>query len=152
MGSIKLRHLPARAAIGAYVLDSGLGKRGADAETAAGLHGMAAQAYPFLADVDPRTFVRLLSAAEIALGAALLLPVVPTGLAAAGLTAFSGGLVGLYLRTPGMTREDGIRPSQDGIGLAKDVFMLGSAVGLLVDVAGERARHAVTRLRPSRSR
>ncbi|MBB2923032.1 hypothetical protein [Cellulomonas cellasea] len=150
MGTVKLRHLPARAAIGAYVLDSGLGKRGADAETAAGLHGMAVQAYPFLADVDPRTFVRVLSAAEIALGAALLLPVVPTGLAAAGLTAFSGGLVGLYLRTPGMTREDGVRPSPEGIGLAKDVFMLGSAVGLLVDVAGERARHAVTRLRPSR--
>lgn len=38
---------------------------------------------------------------------ALLLTVVPTAVAGAGLAAFSAGLLGLYLRTPGM-RQEGI--------------------------------------------
>lgn len=39
--------------------------------------------------------MRLLSACEIALGSALLVPIVPAAVAGAGLTAFSGGLLGL---------------------------------------------------------
>lgn len=127
------RHLPPRLTIGAYILNSGLSKRGADEEAAAQMHGMAAGAYPFLAGMEPTTFAKLLSRAEIVLGAALLVPVVPTRLVALGLTAFSGGLVGMYLRTPGMTQEDGVRPTQEGTGLAKDVFMFGAGLGMLID-------------------
>jgi hypothetical protein len=88
------RHDLTRLAAGAFILNSGLSKRGADADTAKGLHGMASTAYPALADMEPQQFTKLLSTAEIALGVALLLPVVPTALAGAGLTAFEAGLVG----------------------------------------------------------
>jgi len=91
--SVKASHLPQRIAAGAFILNSGLGKWSADDEAAAQLHGFAVGTYPFLAKLKPRDFVRLLSASEIALGAALLLPVVPSALAGAGLAAFSGGVV-----------------------------------------------------------
>lgn len=146
------RQLPPRIAIGAFILNSGLGKRHADQETAKGLHGMAAGAYPFLSDMDPQKFVRTLSTAEIALGSALLVPLVPTKLVACALTALSGGLVGMYLRTPGLTDETGIRPSQAGTAIAKDVFMLGSGLGLMVDEMGraarQRAKHLRTKVTP----
>ncbi|GII99560.1 hypothetical protein CLV28_0131 [Sediminihabitans luteus] len=129
----KLRQYVPRLAAGAFILNSGLGKRGADAETAAGLHAMAAGTYPFLEDVDPQEFVKALSTAEIALGAALLVPFVPSGLVGLALSGFAGGLVGMYLRTPGMTQSDGVRPTPEGIGLAKDVFLLGIGGGLVAD-------------------
>ncbi|GAA5061002.1 hypothetical protein HNP84_008879 [Thermocatellispora tengchongensis] len=128
------RHqMPARIATGAYILNSGLSKVNADAETAAGVHGMAAGTYPFLHDLEPERFTRMLSRAEIALGAALLLPVVPSLVAGAALTAFAGGLLGLYLRTPGLRQEGSLRPTQEGIGVAKDVWLLGIGVGLVVE-------------------
>lgn len=130
---IKARHLPARLAVGGYILNSGLSKRGADEQTAAGLHGMASGTYPVLNRLDAVPFAKVLSTGEIALGSALLLPVVPTGLVAAGLAAFSAGLVGLYLRTPGMREQGSLRPTPDGIGLAKDIWMLGIAGSLLID-------------------
>jgi hypothetical protein len=126
------RDLPLRVLTGASVLNSGLEKRGADEQTAQGLHGMAAGTYPFLKDIDPVTFVRLLSAGEIALGAALLLPVVPSRVAGAGLTAFAAGLLGLYLRTPGMRRPQSLRPTEQGLPLSKDAWLLGAGLSLLL--------------------
>lgn len=120
-----------RLAAGAFILSSGLDKRQADAETAAALHGTAAGAYPFLEDVEPQEFTKALSTGEIALGAALVTPFVPSGLAGVALGAFSGALVGIYLKTPGLTRDDGVRPTPQGIGMAKDVFLLGIAGGLV---------------------
>jgi hypothetical protein len=137
--SAKARRLPGRLAAGAFILNAGLGKWSADEETAARLHGMAAGAYPFLARLKPRDFARLLSAGEIAVGSALLLPVVPAAAAGAALTAFSAGMLGLYARTPGMTKQDGIRPSQQGTPLAKDVWMLGIGLGLTIDGLTDRA-------------
>jgi hypothetical protein len=137
--SAKARRLPGRLTTGAFILNAGLGKWSADEETAARLHGMAVGTYPFLGKLKPKDFVRLLSVSEIALGSALLLPVVPTAAAGAGLTAFSAGLLGMYLRTPGMTKEDGIRPSQQGTALAKDVWMLSIGVGLVVDALTDRS-------------
>ena len=131
--SIKARHLPPRIAAGAFILNSGVGKWTADDETAAQLHGFATGTYPFLSKLKPRDFARLLAASEIALGAALLLPVVPAALAGAGLTAFSGGLLGLYARTPGMRKDGTPFPTQQGIAIAKDVWMLGIGLGLVVD-------------------
>jgi hypothetical protein len=136
--SAKLRRAPGRVAAGAFILNSGLGKWSADEETAARLHGMAVGTYPFLASMKPKDFARLLSASEIALGSALLLPVVPAALAGLGLSAFAGGLLGLYLRTPGMRAGDTLqpghlRPTQQGTAIAKDVWMLGIGLGLIAD-------------------
>jgi uncharacterized membrane protein YphA (DoxX/SURF4 family) len=135
---IKARHLPVRAAIGAFILSSGLDKRTADPETAAGLHGLTAGTYPVAKKVDPQTFVRAVSTGEIALGAALLLPVVPTLAAGAALTAFSAGLLGLYLKTPGMRRDGSLRPTPQGLPISKDVWMLGAGLGLVVDALTDR--------------
>src|SRR6202167_4496453 len=135
---IKARHLPPRIAAGAFILNSGVGKWSADDETAAQLHGFAVGTYPFLSKLKPRDFVRLLSVSEIALGAALLLPVVPAAVAGAGLTAFSGGLLGLYARTPGMRKDGTPFPTQQGIAIAKDVWMLGIGLGLVIDDLTDR--------------
>ncbi|MGI8577087.1 MAG: hypothetical protein ACR2KG_04045 [Nocardioidaceae bacterium] len=137
----RARHIPARLATGAFILSSGLSKRDADEQTANGLFGMATNAYPFLAPMEAAGFARLLSIGEITLGTALLLPIVPTTVAAAGLAAFSGGLVGMYLRTPALHREGSVAPSQDGIAIAKDVWMLGIALGFLVDELVEARRN-----------
>jgi hypothetical protein len=146
----KARRLPGRLAAGAFILNAGLGKWSADEQAAARLHGMATGTYPFLAKVKPTDFVRLLSAGEIALGSALLLPVVPAAVAGAGLAAFSAGLLGMYLRTPGMTRPDGVRPSQQGTPLAKDVWMLGIGLGLVADALTEPGPASEPSGRPGR--
>lgn len=130
---VKPHHMPIRIAAGAFILSSGLDKRAADEETAQGMHGMAAKAYPFLDKIAPRPFIKLVSASEIALGTALLMPIVPTKVAAVGLTAFSGSLVGMYLRTPDMRRPNSIRPSDEGLAVAKDVWLFGSGLSLLMD-------------------
>jgi hypothetical protein len=129
----KASHLPPRIAAGAFILNSGVGKWSADEETAAQLHGFAVGTYPFLAKLKPKDFVRLLAASEIALGAALLVPVIPSAVVGAGLTAFSGGLLGLYARTPGMRKDGTPFPTQQGIPIAKDVWMLGIGLGLVID-------------------
>jgi hypothetical protein len=132
-----------RAVTGAFILNSGINKlKTDDEEMHKGVHGMASTAYPPFESMDPKTFVKLLGGAEVALGAALLTPVVGAGLAGAGLTAFSAGLLGLYLRIPGMT-EDGIRPTQQGMALAKDSWLLGIGVALMVDRASKRIRDAI---------
>ncbi|SEG77161.1 hypothetical protein SAMN04489712_111257 [Thermomonospora echinospora] len=129
----RTHQLPARMAAGALILHSGLSKKDADEQKAAGLHGMAAGAYPFLKEMDPAAFTRLLSCSEIALGAALLLPVVPSVVAGAALTAFSAGLLGFYLRTPGMRREGSVLPTEQGLSVAKDVWLLGIGASLLTE-------------------
>ncbi|WP_449064621.1 hypothetical protein [Planomonospora algeriensis] len=129
----RAHQLPARFSAGAIILNSGLGKQNADKQTAAGLHGMAAGTYPPLKDMDPEEFTRLLSRAEIALGAALLIPVVPSLLAGAALTAFAGGLLGLYLKTPGLRQEGSLRPTPEGNAIAKDVWLLGIGGGLVIE-------------------
>lgn len=135
---IKAWHVAPRLAAGAMILNAGLNKRGADRETAEGVHGMAGTAYPPVENVDPETFVSGLSTAEVALGTALIAPVVPTGLVASALTAFSAGLLGLYTRIPGMRQEGSIRPTQKGNAIAKDVWLLGIGIGLLTDTVMRR--------------
>jgi uncharacterized membrane protein YphA (DoxX/SURF4 family) len=130
---VKARHLPQRMATGAFILNSGVGKLSADEETAAQLHGFAVGTYPFLAKLKPKDFARLLAVSEIALGSTLLLPFVPSIVAGAGLAAFSGGLLGLYIKTPGMRKEGTPFPTQQGVPLAKDVWMMGIALGLVID-------------------
>ncbi|MET9609390.1 hypothetical protein ABZZ17_30735 [Streptomyces sp. NPDC006512] len=132
------RQLPLRLTAGTFFLSSGLSKIGADEATAEGLQQFAATAYPFLGGQDARKFVRLLAAGELAIATALLLPVVPAAVAGGALTAFSVGTLGLYLRVPGMREEGGLRPTEQGIALAKDVWLLGIGVSLVVDDVNER--------------
>ncbi len=131
--SIKARHLPPRIATGAFLVNSGIVKLMGDEESAKQLHGFATGTYRFLKDMKPQDFTRLLGAGEIALGAALLIPVIPAFLAGAGLAAFSGGLLGLYAKTPGMRQPGSPLPTQEGTALAKDVWMTGIGLGLMLD-------------------
>ena len=130
---MKLSHAPTRLATGAFILNSGVGKLNADDDTAKGLYGMATGTYPFLTPLEPRTFARLLGSGEITVGALLLSPFVPAWVAGATLTTFSGALLRMYHETPGLTEEDGIRPTRQGIPLAKDVWMLGVGLSLMID-------------------
>jgi uncharacterized membrane protein YphA (DoxX/SURF4 family) len=138
MTFMRAREVPGRVATGAYILHSGVEKWNGGDEQAAGIHGMAVGAFPFLKSVPPRRFLKLLSAAEIATGVALLAPFVPAAVAGAALTGFSGGLLALYLRTPALHKPRSIWPTPAGIGVSKDVWMLGVGLGLLADAATRR--------------
>jgi hypothetical protein len=130
---VKARDLPGRIATGAYILHSGLDKWHADETRAKALYGMAAGAFPVLNRIPPTRFLRLLAASEIAIGTALVVPVVPSGLAGAALTGFSGSLVAMYARTPAMRKPGSIWPSPAGMAVSKDVWMLGIGLGLVTD-------------------
>ena len=134
------RHLPTRLATGAYVLHAGIEKWGGSPERAAGMHGMAAGAFPVLGKLTPTTFLRLLAAAEITTGVALLTPVVPNAMAGAPLTAFSAALTAMYLRTPALHKPHSIWPTPAGIGISKDVWMLAIGLSLLADIATDDGR------------
>jgi hypothetical protein len=131
--TMRLTHIPLRLTTGAFILNAGWGKRHLDKDSAAGLQAMAARVIPPVSRIDPEKFGKILSYAEMTLGAALLTPFLPSRLAGIGLVIFSGSLFTIYLRTPGMTLGDGIRPSPQGTVLAKDIWMLGIAAALVLD-------------------
>jgi uncharacterized membrane protein YphA (DoxX/SURF4 family) len=137
--SMKARTAAGRLATGAYILHSGVEKWSGGEEQAAGVHGMAANAFPFLKPIPPRRFLKLLAAAEIATGTALLAPVVPAALAGAALTGFSGGLLAMYLRTPALHKPGSVWPTRNGVGVSKDVWMLGIGLDLLADAVTDRS-------------
>ena len=137
--SAKLRRAPQRLVTGAYILNSGVSKLSADDETAKGLHGMATGAYPFLGKVQPHVLVKGLAAGEIAVGGALLLPIVPPAVAGAALVGFSAALLNVYWRTPGMHEPGDPRPTHHGQPMAKDVWLLGIGTSLLADALLEPA-------------
>ena len=148
---ITLSEIGPRVSAGAFILNSGLGKRHADEGTATSLHGFASGTYPFLKSVQPAQFVQGLSVAEMAIGGLLLAPFVPTAVAGLALTGFSGGLLGLYLRTPGMRKPGSLAPTPEGLAIAKDSWLLGIGVGLLVrgtvdrDVKVQRAARTLAK-------
>jgi hypothetical protein len=109
---LNLRDVPTRAATGAYILHTGLEKWKEGEERAKDVHGMAS-------------------------GVALLAPVVSNKVAGACLTAFAGGLLGMYMRTPALHKPGSVWPTQAGTGVSKDVWMLGIGLGLLVDGIAE---------------
>lgn len=134
---MKLRasHIPLRLATGAFILNAGLDHLKMPEEQAGRLHGMATGAYPGLKRLDPAPFGQVLAAGEVALGAALLVPFIPSSLVGLGLAAFSGSLLGLYAKTPGVHKEGSLRPTDQGIALAKDTWMAGIAAALVLDSA-----------------
>jgi uncharacterized membrane protein YphA (DoxX/SURF4 family) len=132
----KARDLPGRVTTGAYILHAGLGKWRADEARAKGLHKAASSAFPVLERIPPERFTRLLAASEIAIGSALLVPIVPSLVAGAALTGFSGSLLAMYLRTPVMHKPGSVWPTQAGTAVSKDVWMLGIGLGLIVGSLG----------------
>jgi hypothetical protein len=126
--SAKLRRAPGRIVAGAFILNSGITKlKESDDEAAKRTHGFAAGAY--------------LGVGETVLGSALLLPIVPPAVAGVGLMGFSGGLLGLWWRTPGMHEEGSPRPTEQGTIIAKDVWMFGIGTSLVLDAALDPARN-----------
>jgi hypothetical protein len=117
-----------------FVLTSGVKKLSGDENTAKAIHGMAANAYPFLTKVPPVLFLKLLALSEIAVGAVLLLPIFGPRLSGLALTGFSGGLLGLYFRTPEMHDKYGL-PTLAGTAVAKDVWLNAIGTSLVIDGA-----------------
>ena len=78
---MRVSHIPLRLSTGAFILNAGWGKRGLDKDSAHGLQAIAARVIPPFSSIDAETFARMLSYAEMTLGAALLAPFVPSRLA-----------------------------------------------------------------------
>lgn len=135
-------HIPLRVVTGAYILNSGLTKLKAGPEEQEQMHGWASGVYPIFKDLKAGEFTTMLAYGEIGLGAALLFPKVPSAVAGAGLAAFGTGLAGMYLNTPGMTEDDGIRPTTEGISLAKDVWLIGAGLTLATQSFLSGTKHA----------
>lgn len=152
---VKLSHLPVRLATGAFILNSGIGKLNLTDEEAAHYQDAGAVGVPLIKRLDAKTFGKALSGAEIGLGAALLTPIIPSWLAGLALAGFSGSLLKMYLNTPGATEEDGIRPSPQGVPLAKDVWMFGIGATLVLDdllsIRAKRAKKAAKRANRAQS-
>lgn len=135
-------HLPLRLTTGAFILNSGISKLGADEETAQGIHGMATTAYPMFKGMKPKDFTEVLAYGEIALGSALLLPKVPSGIAGTALAGFGAALLGLYWQVPGMREENSIRPTPQGLAIAKDSWLVGAGITLAMQSALGAAKSA----------
>jgi hypothetical protein len=128
---INLGNAALRLVSGAFILNTGIGKLHLEPEHAAGLQSAAARAVPQLAHLEPEQFGKYLSYAEIGIGSALLAPFVPTRLAGLMLGTFATGLLTTYLKSPGMTEADGIRPTAAGTAMAKDIWLAGIAAALI---------------------
>jgi uncharacterized membrane protein YphA (DoxX/SURF4 family) len=135
---VRARHVPTRVATGIFIVNSGIEKWGGGEEAAQSYHGMAASAFPFLKGIEPRKFLRALSVSEIVVGSMLLAPFVHTAVAGAALTGFSSGLVSFYLRAPGLRKPNSIFPTQAGVPIFKDMWMLGIGLNLVTDVIEHR--------------
>src|SRR6185312_10996895 len=118
---------------GAFILNSGVGKLSVDEDTAKSLHGMASNTYSALGNIEAKKFAKGLGVAEIALGGLVLTPLVPPVVAGGALIGFSGLLLNMWWRTPGMHEENSPRPTPQGAGIAKDVWMLGIGAALVTD-------------------
>ncbi|MGW9316703.1 hypothetical protein ACWGSB_30700 [Streptomyces albidoflavus] len=138
-GKVKAWQVPLRLVTGAFILHSGMEKWDGPDEQAQGVHGMARQTFPFLENINAPRFLKLLAAGEIALGAALLTPMIPTRLAGAALTGFAGSLMAVYAQTPGLRKEGSVWPTPDGIGVSKDSWLL--AIGLALTLSPHQKHH-----------
>lgn len=137
---MKLSHLLMRSVSGAFILQSGIGKLGLSGDAAAGLRDFAATGVPALAKLSPDNFGKFISYSEIAVGGALLTPFISDRLAGVALGAFSGGLLSIYFRNDALTQSDGIRPSEDGLSISKDVFMALIAASLMLDGSEKKSK------------
>lgn len=128
---ISISNLALRLVSGAFILNTGIGKLNLTPEQAASLQSSAQRVIPQAGSLEAEQFGNYLSFSEIALGALLLTPLVPSRLAGVALGAFSAGLVATYVKTPGLTEPDSIRPTPAGTAMAKDFWLAGIAVALI---------------------
>ncbi|MDY6049112.1 MAG: hypothetical protein SPI77_00825 [Corynebacterium sp.] len=124
--SAALRMIP-----GAFILNSGLGKLKADPETSAGLQQFAATGIKQVEKLPSDKFAKIIGSSEVALATTLLALPIPNIIAGAGLTAFGAGLLTMYFGNENNTESDGIRPSHDGLLLAKDSWLVALGLGLV---------------------
>jgi uncharacterized membrane protein YphA (DoxX/SURF4 family) len=135
---VRPRHVPSRVATGIFIMNSGIEKWNGGEEEARTYHGTAVTAFPFLKGIEPGRFLRALSISEIVVGSVLLAPFVHTAVAGVALTGFSSGLVTFYFRAPGMRKPRSIFPTQQGVPIFKDMWMLGIGLTLITDVIEHR--------------
>ena len=140
MSARRLANQPIRLAAGAFIVNSGLTKLSANGDHANGLHTMAKGAFPFLEKMPPEPFAKTLAATEVALGTALALPILPDRLAGLALTPFAGGLVWMYTQTDSVHQPNSLRPNGQGTGLAKDLWLLGIGLTLLLTGRGRKKK------------
>ena len=130
-----------RLAAGSFILNSGIGKLHADEITAKGLHSMAMGTYPFVDNAEPMVFARSLGRRR---NPDRCDPAVAVCFAALGRRdprRILRRAAAMYRETPGMTEEDGVRPTKKGVPLAKDVWMLGIGLGLMIDGLTPKRKH-----------
>lgn len=125
LSSVALRAIP-----GAFILNSGIGKIGMPAEASAGIQQFAASGVPAVKQIPSEKFGTVLGWSEAAVGGALLAPFVPNAVAGGALTTFAAGLLSLYFADPDNREDDGIRPSEQGLSLAKDSWLLAAGLAL----------------------
>lgn len=140
-GNMSISNVILRGVSGAYLLQSGYGKLDMPVEAAAGIQGFAATGVPAMEKMDADTFGKFVAYSELGIGGALVAPMVPSRLAGLALGGFSAGLLAIYFRNPGMTKEDGLRPSEDGLSLSKDLF-LAAIAGALVFAPTKKRKKA----------
>lgn len=131
LSSVALRVIP-----GAFILNSGIGKVGMPAEASEGMQQFAATGMPAVRRIPSDKFGSVLGWSEAAVGGVLLAPFVPNFVAGGALTAFSAGLLSLYFADPDNREDDGIRPSSQGLPLAKDSWLLAIGVALAASALG----------------
>lgn len=131
-GKRYFHNVPTRLAAGTFILNSGISKLKADDTHLDQVFATAITAYPFLESVGAPRFGRLLGSYETTVGSALLMPFVSDRKAGMILLPLTVALVGLYLKIPGMRQDGSLRPSSQGIALAKDSWLLGIALSLLL--------------------
>jgi hypothetical protein len=118
---------------GAFVVNSGVSRFGADDAAMKRLQTSAAKLVPQVERMSPRTFSRAVAAGEVTLGTAIMLPLVPAAAAGIGLSVFAASLVAARQPTSGQH----VDPTDDATGSAvpnaTEAWMLGSGVSLLLD-------------------
>ena len=129
--SANVRRAPLRLTAGAFVLNSGVGRFSASGdETTTSLQASAAKLIPQVQRMDPRTFAKVMGAGEVALGAAVMLPIVPAAVAGLGLTAFAASLLATRPSTNGQHADV---DNETAVPNVTEAWMLGSGVSLLLD-------------------
>jgi hypothetical protein len=136
---------PLRITFGLFFLHTALAKRELDERGKKDLHRFAKAAYPPLNKLTPAQFVAGMKVAETTVAGSLLVPVVPAPVGAAALTAFGAGLLGTYARVPGLRRDGSIRPTEFGLSIAKDSWMVAAGTTVLLEAwLAHRATPAAT--------
>ncbi|WP_029090444.1 hypothetical protein [Brevibacterium album] len=129
-----------RGASGVTILNAGVDKLGLSESSAAYLQSMAAKGFPALEKLDAEQFGKLLAAAEVAVGATLLAPFIPTRLAGLALGGFSAGMLTMYFRTEEFTKSDRLRPKGEGVAVSHNVWLAAIAAVLIIKGGSPRGR------------